>query len=87
MSVHMLTAMAAGMAMLLACYLLLGEHAGAAPLSNADVHPQLSGLTKAQAEDVLDWLEAHGRSGCTVCIDDAGRFTVNLPQANVPSAK
>ena len=32
-------------------------------------------LTKAEAEDVLDWLEAHGLQGELV-VDETGRFVV-----------
>jgi hypothetical protein len=34
------------------------------------------GLTKEQAEDLLDWLEGHGRSDCEVSYEPATGFTV-----------
>jgi hypothetical protein len=48
--------------------------------------PQLTGLTKAQAESLLDWLESQGRTGCTVTCDEQGYFTIQLPQPVEPAA-
>jgi hypothetical protein len=35
-----------------------------------------SGLSKEQAEELLDWLEAHGYRGCEVSYDAQSQFTV-----------
>ena len=35
-----------------------------------------TGLTKSRAEALLDWLEAHGHSGCQVTYVAAEGFTV-----------
>jgi CheY-like chemotaxis protein len=39
------------------------------------------GLTKAAAEELLDWLEAHGYPPAEVALDEAGGFSVRLAEA------
>lgn len=39
---------------------------------------QVSGLTKTQAEDLLDWLEAHGYQHLLVFSPDSRTFTVEF---------
>jgi hypothetical protein len=46
----------------------------ASPAAGEWVH----GLTEAEAEDLLDWLEAHERRGATVAAE-AGGFAVRCP--------
>ena len=44
------------------------------------VEPQdtwVTGLTKAEAEELLDWLEAHGRAALEIVYDPAAGFSVH----------
>lgn len=48
--------------------------------TRAPLEPQeVSGLTKAEAEDLLDWLEAAGYEGCEVAYVPGEGFRVRLP--------
>ncbi len=38
-----------------------------------------SGLSKAQAEELLDWLERNGRANCELSYDAQTGFTVRCP--------
>jgi hypothetical protein len=44
------------------------------------------GLTEAEAEDLLDWLEAHGRLGATVSMGEKEGFGVRCPWPPGPKA-
>lgn len=51
-------------------------------LVRAQVNPServVSGLTKAEAEDVLDWLEAHGKTGARVRFQTGKGYSVTYP--------
>ncbi len=39
----------------------------------------VSGLTKAEAEELLDWLEVHGHADCELTYEEATGFTVRRP--------
>jgi hypothetical protein len=59
-----------------------GELAAARGRAAATVEPALaesfSGLNKAQAEELLDWLEANGYCNCEVSFAEQTGFTVRL---------
>jgi hypothetical protein len=44
--------------------------------ASIDITPRRAGLSKAEAEDMLDWLEAHGQTGRVSFVPGEG-FTVS----------
>jgi hypothetical protein len=53
--------------------------AGPAKVLPADRHVY-SGLTKTQAEELLDWLQAHGQTDFELSYEPASGFTIRRPQ-------
>jgi hypothetical protein len=68
---------------------LPGDHLPVVPQEKAETKRETGrartvwgpGLTKTQAEDLLDWLEAHGCQDCEVVYEEASGFTILFSQS------
>jgi hypothetical protein len=64
-----------------------GDHPPSVPLEKAEpkreaVRARIAwgpGLTKTQAEELLDWLEAHDIRDCEVTYEEGHGFTIHFP--------
>jgi hypothetical protein len=53
-----------------------GQAAGVVPAPDAPLPKTFTHLNKTQAEELLDWLQAHGHVNCELTYDEQNGFTV-----------